>query len=135
MTPLTLSALAILLSGCAAVDRFWDKEIVAVYAPDHLHEQEKTYLIEAYNYWLGQPKKDRVRALGAPSQCTALNTGGELCEWMHSGSAAQQHVTFTYDRDGIARAWSSQGVYGQLTSADAPAARVPLPSAPPPLSP
>jgi len=116
---------ALLLTGCATAEDFWNNELLGVYAPETLRrkqaEQAKGFLIDALNYWLGRPKSDYIRVIGAPDRCTALNTGGEVCEWSQRAPRPEQRVSFTYSREGIARAWSYRGDYGQLTNADAQA--------------
>ncbi len=115
MTVLTILFAVLLLSGCVSLEKFWDKEFLEVYAPSKLREKEQRYMAENLDYWLGKSKKERVRVIGAPSTCSALNAVEEVCEWAHR---TDQLVAFTYDRDGLARAWAYRGMLGQFTSAD-----------------
>ena len=109
---------SLLLGGCVAVEDFWEKEIQAVYTPDSLREKNKRRMAETLNYFLGKPKDERIRVIGAPDKCIVLNPGGEICEWKPKASSSEQHITYTYDRDSIAKSWSYQGVYGQFTNAN-----------------
>jgi len=109
---------SLLLGGCVAVESFYEKEIQAVYTPDTLREKNKKRMAETLDYFLGKPKDERIRVIGAPDKCMALNQGGEICEWKPKASSSEQHITYTYDKDSIATSWSYQGVYGQFTNAN-----------------
>ena len=114
-----LSTLTLLLGGCTEVEKFWDKEFVEVYAPGHMKEKDKTRLGESLNYFIGKSKDERIRVIGKPDACSKYETGEEACEWTpKSASAGQQHVVYTYNREGFARAWSYSGPLGQFTNAD-----------------
>lgn len=107
---------SLLLGGCVAVEDFWEKEIQAVYTPDSLREKNKTRVAKTLDYFLGKPKDERVRVMGAPDKCMALNPAGEICEWKPKASSSEQRITYTYDKDSIATSWSYQGILGQFTS-------------------
>jgi hypothetical protein len=90
----------------------------------------------ALNSWLGISKDERVKRVGVPTACTVLSTGEEVCDWVNhrlAGSSfsyadkyggvgsgfldTEEHrVTFTYDREHIARFWSYNGSLGSFTS-------------------
>jgi hypothetical protein len=53
------------LDGC----KFWNTEIVDVYAPESRRDAQKDFYIQSLNYHLGRPKADRIRAIGPPDQC------------------------------------------------------------------
>jgi hypothetical protein len=114
-----LSTLLILLTltGCAALQEFWDKEFVQVYAPEASRDQKIRDLGNIFNYWLGRSKEERIRVIGPPDQCTTPNAGQETCEWSSRGASAGQRLTYSYDQ-GIATAWAYHGPYGQFTSAN-----------------
>lgn len=85
-----------------------------------------------WNSWLGKLKDQRIREFGLPDSCVKLETGEEVCEWRvsgfrgsgsYSGGSGSSHVasyehrvTFTYDRDHIARIWNYRGDWGQANS-------------------
>lgn len=91
------------------------------------------------NPWLGKSKDERVKMVGAPTQCIRLNTGEEICDWVRRGpydsnidcppdgiygghrceqtaSPEKHHLIFRYDRQGIAHEWSYQGSRGTRRS-------------------
>jgi hypothetical protein len=117
------------LVGCSAMETFYEKEILGVYAPEKLKQKQsaegRAFLVDSLNFYLSRSKEDRVRVFGPPSQCTSENPAGETCLW----KTANQLIAFAYDRDGYARSWAYEGPQGQFTSQDAPAA--PLPRAQP----
>ena len=108
----------LLLGGCVAAEDFWEKEIQAVYTPDSLREKNKRRMAETLDYFLRKSKDERIRVIGAPDKCTGLNTGEEICAWTAKASSSEQHITYTYDKDGIARSWSYRGALGQFTNAN-----------------
>jgi hypothetical protein len=93
-----------------------------------------------FNPWLGKTKHVRMSVIGPPDNCAALSTGGEVCEWVSHGVSTaslncpadrvhgehecrggggeswEHHVLYTYDRDGIATAWTYRGSSGQRSS-------------------
>jgi hypothetical protein len=97
--------------------------------------------------WLGKTKEERVQVAGAPTQCTNLNTGEEVCDWVRRGpydlsidcpadgmygghrcrrteSAEKHHLIFRYDRKAIARRWTYWGAGGERSSGDGGAIEV-----------
>ena len=111
--------LGVFAAGCTEVEKFWDKEFVEVYAPGHVKEKDKARMGESLNYFLGKSKDERIRVIGKPDACSQYNTGEEACEWTpKASSSGQQRVVYTYNRDGLARAWSYSGPLGQFTNAD-----------------
>ena len=96
------------------------------------------------NPWLGKTKDERIRLIGAPSQCVALSNGDEACSWIMtdaetqtdcppdfvhgghrcsgSGSSGEHHVVMVYDRNGIAQEWNYRGSLGERSSKDSKAA-------------
>lgn len=91
------------------------------------------------NPWLGKSKEERMRMVGAPTQCITLNTGEEICDWVRRGpydfnidcppdgiygghrcqrtaGREKHHLIFRYDRQGIAHAWSYRGSGGTRRS-------------------
>jgi hypothetical protein len=118
--------IAVFMSGCEALQQFWDKEFVAVYTPGSLREKQKTRMAGTLNYWLGRSKDERTRIIGPPQECVSFNKTEELCEWRiarggGSASAPETHsFTYTYNQDHLARAWTYRGDYGQFTSAEYP---------------
>ena len=81
------------------------------------------------NLWIGKSKDERVQIAGAPTQCTNLKTGEEICDWVRRGpydvnidcpadgmygghpcrrteGLQKHHLIFQYDRQGIARRWT-----------------------------
>ena len=93
------------------------------------------------NPWLGKSKGERVQIAGAPTQCTNLNTGEEICDWVRRGpydlnidcpadgmyggrrcrrseGVEKHHLIFRYDRNGIARQWTYWGDGGKRTSSE-----------------
>jgi len=93
-----------------------------------------------FDPWLGKTKAVRMSVIGPPDKCTTLSTGGEACEWITNGVASaslncpadlspeapecrggvgeswEDHVIFTYNRDGIATVWNYRGSSGQRSS-------------------
>jgi len=111
-----LALTASLMSGCAETEKFWEKEFVQVYAPAKLREKDRVRTGESLDFFLGKSKDERIRIIGPPNACTRLTTGGEICEWSPKASSAlEQHVAYSFDRDGIARGWSYRGPLGQFT--------------------
>lgn len=124
-----LAGLFLFLVGCSAMETFYEKEILGVYAPEKLKQKQsaegRAFLVDSLNYYLSRPKDDRVRVFGPPSQCTSASPAGETCLWRFP----THQIAFAYDRDGYARSWAYEGPQGQFTSQDAPIA--PLPHAQP----
>lgn len=103
-------------------------------------EQPPVYLIDmSLNPWLGKSKEERIRIAGAPTQCTNLNTGEEVCDWVRRGpydisidcpadgvygghrcqrrdGQGKHHLIFRYDRKGIAHGWTYWGSGGRRSS-------------------
>ena len=109
---------SLLLGGCVAAEDFYEKEIQAVYTPGSLREKNMRRMAETLDFFLGKSKEERIRIMGEPDKCMAINPAEEICEWKPKASSTEQHITYTYDKDGIARSWSYQGVYGQFTNAN-----------------
>lgn len=120
-----LALLLFFLAGCSAMETFYEKEILGVYAPEKLKQKQsaegRAFLVDSLNFYLSRTKEDRVRVFGPPSQCTSLGPAGETCLWR----TPTQQIAFAYDREGYARSWAYEGPQGQFTSQDAP--MVPLP--------
>ena len=117
--PAMLALATAILCACTQTEKFWDKEVVGVYAPGHMRDKEKARLGESLNFFLGKSKDERIRIIGTPNSCARLDTGEEACEWMPKASSArEQHVTYVFGTDNIARAWSYSGPLGQFTNAD-----------------
>lgn len=106
--------MVLLCTGCGELQQFWEKEFVDVYAPGVSRDQKIREAANIFNYWLGQSKEERIRVMGKPEQCTALNTGEEMCAWT---SKAPQRLTYSYN-GGMATSWDYQGPLGQFTSAN-----------------
>jgi hypothetical protein len=115
MMLLRIVGLVVLLVGCAELRQFWDKEFVEVYTPGASQEQKIRETGGILNYWLGRPRDERIRVMGPPDRCTALQTGEDVCEWTTRGASSGQQVTYTYDR-GVATAWSYRGTLGVFSS-------------------
>lgn len=132
---LAIVSIALLVSGCTLLERFWDDEVLSKYAPNVLLEQQKTHLAESLNFWLGRPKSERIRVAGDPQECVTLGPTGERCEWksawvttnsvsptgqsrMAGSDGRYQYITFFYDRSGIAGSWSYRGPYGEFTNSN-----------------
>lgn len=111
-----LAMITYLISGCTETEKFWDKEFVQVYAPAKVREKDRVRTGESLDFFLGKSKDERIRIIGPPTGCARLNTGEEICEWSpKAANALEQHVAYTFDRDGIARGWSYRGPLGQFT--------------------
>ena len=94
----------------------------------------------AFNSWLGVSKDERIKRIGVPTACMVLSTGEEACDWVNqrlfgksfsysdkfggvgagSLNSEEHRVTFTYDREHIARFWSYNGNLGSFTSQTPP---------------
>jgi len=135
MKRLGIILMALLLSGCATLENFWDEEVLSPYLPGVQADKQKNILVEGLNHWLGQPKSERIRVAGPPQGCVTFNTIGESCEWKSpwvergaassthqsraTGSETQyQYIAFTDDRSGIAKSWGYRRPYGQFTNSD-----------------
>lgn len=135
MKRLGIILIALLLSGCATLESFWDEEVLSPILPGVQADKQKNILAEGLNHWLGQPKSERIRVAGPPQGCVTLTTAGETCEWKSpwvdrsSASPANQsratvsetryqYIAFTYDRSSVARSSSYRGPYGQFTNTD-----------------
>ena len=81
MKRLGIILMALLLSGCATLENFWDEEVLSPYLPGVQPNKQKNILVEGLNHWLGQPQSERIRVAGPPQGCVTLNTIGESCEW------------------------------------------------------
>lgn len=112
----TLVLVALFMGGCSIFDQFWEKEIVAKYAPGTLHKQQQENFIQALNSYLEKPKADRVRIAGPPDKCTNQPLSEENCEWTWVSNSSRNAVTYTYGSGGLARSWSYNGYFGQFTS-------------------
>jgi hypothetical protein len=132
---LGIALMALLVSGCGLLERFWDDEVLSKYAPNVLVEQQKTHLAESLNSWLGRPKSERIRVAGNPQECVTLSPAGERCEWksawvttnsaspagqsrMTGSDGRYQYIAFLYDRSGVASSWSYRGPYGEFTNSN-----------------
>lgn len=112
------------LSGCAGLQA---------------HRLRQKYYDEMMGY-IGKPKDAYVQTHGAPSDCTPLDAGGEVCTWkvflsagggrssLYGGGgrvygggssfsmAGERHVIFVYDKDHIAIHWTIKPVNNQTYS-------------------
>ena len=109
MKPLLIAS-CLLLSACAVPQK-----------------SELVNIITDFDQWIGQTKEARMKAIGIPDRCLKLSSMEELCEWhqraaglvyMDAGRPLEDHVTFTYDRQNIATAWSYSGSLGDFNSAN-----------------
>lgn len=112
----TLVLVALLMSGCAIFDQFWDKEILEKYAPETLRNQQRENFIQALNSYLEKTKAERVRIAGSPDKCTNQSSSEENCEWTWVSNSAKHSVAYTFGSGGLAKSWSYKGYYGQFTS-------------------
>ena len=71
-------------------------------------------LEERLNACLGQTRKQHIRENGRPAALTLQQSGEAIAEWPLRGS--KNRVTFTYDRQGIARGWKYDGTHIQAIS-------------------
>jgi hypothetical protein len=94
------------------------------------------------NQWLGKSKLERMQIAGAPTQCTNLRTGEEVCDWVRRGpydlnidcpaegiygghrcqradGPEKHHLVFRYDEKGMARGWAYWGSGGKRSSENA----------------
>ena len=90
-----------------------------------------------WNTWLGKTKADRSQAIGPPTQCDQITSGGERCDWIEEGEVGgreydtgqgsfeplperpwKHRLSYTYDQQSIARSWSYEGSWGERTSQD-----------------
>ena len=69
-------------------------------------------LADRFNRSLGQTRKQHIRENGRPYELTLLTNGNALAEWRFRGSG--DHVTITYDPQGIAREWRYVGSWGTI---------------------
>ena len=111
-----LVVMALFLSGCSIFDQFWEKEVLAKYAPGTLHNQQKENFIQALNSYLEKPKSERVRIAGPPDKCTNQSSSEENCEWTWVSDSTRNSVAYTFGSGGLAKSWSYNGYFGQFTS-------------------
>jgi hypothetical protein len=109
-TRASLILVCLILSSCEGFDLVGKTSLPGLSSPD----EGKKFLVEALNYWVGRSKEERIRVFGAPTQCTKLNTGHEVCEWKNE----KQQVAFNFDPRGVASSWSYRGEYGRFNNAN-----------------
>lgn len=110
------------IAGCTTAEQRDD---------DHYFE-----LSGRFNQWLGKHRDERIKSVGPPNRCFALETREEVCEWSQEGvrgesyygtsagyghTASWRHsVLFLYDSGHIAKSWSYNGDWGQFQSGRRP---------------
>lgn len=133
MKRLGLIVLCGVLSGCGLVEVYVDG-ISNIFKTDRQRLDE---LALKWNAAIGtRSKDDQIKKAGPPERCATLKDGNEACLWRFGGvsgggsysnisgqgsssvSSWEHRLTWTYDKDGIAREWSYGGSWGQRTSKD-----------------
>ena len=110
MKPIAILLIGLMLAGCGVMEAYTDVGRAIFQSK----EERKTQQGARLNKWLGKTKTDRIQAVGFPDQCSALQNGGELCEWRFD--QGETRVLYTYNSNGVATAWRANTSLGLLSS-------------------
>lgn len=112
------AGMTIVLSGCGIFEIYSDIGTVLFLGREGIAEKRLNEMTPSWNLWLGKAKDERIRKMGPPEQCAILQTGEEVCTWALFSPNYQQKLSYTYDRQGIAREWNYVGDWGRRSSRD-----------------